>query len=87
MRCRVPGVISFMMIASEYGSAPMEQPALQILSFDERFKRSGMTSVSSLLNFSGVRKNSDTLIVRYSMNAAKSSLFSQTWSKYSTQPL
>ena len=46
-----------------------------------------MTSVSSLPNFSGVRKNSDTLIVRYSINAAKSSLFPHTWSKYSLHSL
>ena len=60
----------------------MEQPALQILSLGERVNKSGMTSVSSFENFSGVRKNSETLIVRYSMKASNSVLSCVAISKY-----
>ena len=44
-----------------------------------------MISFSIISNLSGLRKNSETLMVKYSINSAKSSLFLETLSKYATK--
>ncbi|MNT91143.1 hypothetical protein D3C72_2321930 [compost metagenome] len=67
VRPRAPSRSSTM--ATDESSAPDELPALQIFSLPKRDSSSGRTSRSSSSNFSGFRKNSETLMVRPSTNS------------------
>ncbi|MNY61533.1 hypothetical protein D3C86_1982220 [compost metagenome] len=71
VRSRPPRRSSTM--ATDESSAPDEQPALQIFSRSKRDRSPGRISRSSSSNFSGLRKNSDTLMVSPSTNSCKRS--------------